>query len=194
MVKKRVAKIFKLKDEYGYISPYQLEKRAKSKLPTFRFRNRLHELRAIEGVYENTRYPDYPIHISCLYNDILRASDTHHFYSCFHADRSENIQPFLRCVHPDWAVIFVTDKSGKFMGRTWLRFNRRSHVDWTSKTEEAFEIFKMYGNKLEERDVKTLLEYLIKSRLNANIVEDKESGRQIRIKGGLSDDYLSFLD
>jgi hypothetical protein len=80
------------------------------------------------------------------------------------------------------------------MGRTWLRFNRRSHVDWTSKTEEAFEIFKMYGNKLEERDVKTLLEYLIKSRLNANIVEDKESGRQIRIKGGLSDDYLSFLD
>lgn len=201
MVKKRLDRIFKQEHLEAYWSAWARQKlQAKASLKNT-FKPRVPELRKLEGVYDNPSHPDYPIHISCRYNDILRCSDTTHFTSCFRPAGSERLQPWLRCVYPDWAVIFVADKSGKFIGRTWIRYF--SNLEWKtvyghddipsykSIRVETYQTYKIYGNKLWRSDVDKLLYNLVPS-IELTKSMDLITDRQVRYFGGCSDDYLSF--
>lgn len=170
-VKKRVDSIF-------HVSPWSYYNNAqKSKLPRYKFRPRIAELRGLEGIYDNPSFPDYPIHISCRFNDILRCGDTSNFVSCFRHEGEEKKQPFIRCAKNNWAIVFVTDKSGKYMGRTWISYER------TSFGYDYLNVYRMYGNKLRSDDVTALL---------YKLVATNSTGRQVRIYGGQSDDYIPF--
>ena len=57
--------------------------------------------------------------ISCKYNDLLRLADTKHYKSCFSGWRGAQQLRYL--ADPDIAVIYVPDKSGKFVWRALLR-------------------------------------------------------------------------
>jgi hypothetical protein len=177
-VNKRVEDIFRTNSWSGY---YENKHARMSKTPQYRFRPRRPELLSLEGIYPNPSYPDYFIHISCRFNDILRCSDTEHFTSCFAIGGVHKQQPFLRCVSRDWAIAFVVDKHGSFMGRIWIKYNPTTK-SWGSTYPESFNLYRAYGNKLREEDVRCILN---NSFLNT-------TGRQILINGGLSDDYIDF--
>jgi len=177
-VKRRVESIFPVcKNSWSYEFDYY----QKSKSPKFKFRPRVKELLVLEGKYDNPSFPDYPIRISCRFNDILRCSDTEHFTSCFRAGGMEKKQPFLRCVSRDWAIAFVTDKHGNFMGRIWIRYVSGTKSSFYNEPESIY-LYRVYGNKLREEDVRSILTKSLISQL----------GRQVLINGGLSDDYLPF--
>ena len=179
-VKKKVDTIFYVNKYWDYEGSERWLRAQKSKLPRYKFRPRIAELLAMEGVYDNPTYPDYKIHISCRFNDILRAGNTKHFVSCFRNDSEERIQPFLRCVKDNWAVMFVTDKGGQFMARCWIKYNR---LDPEMYGSDYLYLYRRYGNKLGENDVYSLLNKLTMS---------LTPGRQVQIVGGQSDDYLFF--
>jgi hypothetical protein len=161
-VQRRVKDIFPI---VRWEDSYQRKRRLRSKSPEYKFRPRHATLLAMEGIYDNPSFPDFKIHISCRFNDILRAGDTHHFFSCFGPANGENKQPFLRCVDPNWAVIFVTDKKGTFMGRVWIElvpasefWNNTSNT-WNKRDE--YKLGRNFGNKLGRKDVYNLVESLL---------------------------------
>jgi hypothetical protein len=61
--------------------------------------------------------------LSCRFNDLLRLSDTPHFKSCFDYDSEffRGAQMFKYSADPDIAVVYVPDKSGKFLWRALIR-------------------------------------------------------------------------
>jgi hypothetical protein len=200
-VKKRVATIFHRELAESYYGDFVKQKLAAANSLRYRFKPRVPELRGLEGVYENPTHPTYPIHISCRFNDILRAGDSKNFFSCFRPKGSERLQPFLRCSSNEWAIIFVRDKSGKFMGRTWLNYSTKEYGKWVydhnniptleSKKRDTYSTYKIYGNKLEANDVRNLLYKLIPS-LGLTNPNDLTTGRQVQYMGGCADDYLPF--
>lgn len=102
------------------------------------FVERVPQLRAIEGWYGEgvDRFK-----LSCRFNDILRCSEfndkSQHFNSCFREGGQHEIQPRLRCFDPTWAIIYMPDKHGNFLGRCF--------VQWK---DGKLKIGKIYGNKL----------------------------------------------
>ncbi len=124
------------------------------------FQPRVPELRALEGWYQA---PLYRFKVSCAFNDILRCSRTSHFNSCFR-DKGEYSgrehgwgvreaagvhyqQPLRRCYDPNWAIIYLPDKRGDFLGRCFLRLNYR----------HDFELGRIYGNNLTYTDIITAI-------------------------------------
>ena len=97
---------------------------------------RIPELLALEGWYG-------PFKLSCRFNDILRASNSKHFISCFRKGGTHEKQREKRCVNPHWAVIYVPDRSGNFIGRAF--------VCWK---DNILEVSKIYGNKLDFKIIK----------------------------------------
>ena len=121
------------------------------------FRERVPELRRLEGWYDPMNgAPKFKI--SCKFNDLLRCSRTLHFKSCFrgaHEGYSQESyarvlngehykQPLYRCLHPDWAIAYVPDKYGDFMGRVFIRWNAE---------EKRYEFSGLRGNGLSNEDV-----------------------------------------
>lgn len=128
------------------------------------FIQRIPELLKLEGWYEveatkeAPMLPAYRFKISCRFNDILRCSSfprgkPRHFHSCFDNSykgmglRGEHfLQPIRRCYDPTWAIAYVPDKHGNFLGRAWIRL-----------VNGQFQIGRVYGNKLLCNDVKDKL-------------------------------------
>lgn len=77
--------------------------------------------------------------LSCRHKDILRISESNHFHSCFNSWRG--IQKLRYLADPDIAVLYIPDKSGKFIWRALVRliFN---------PLEKGYALFlyKWYGN------------------------------------------------
>ena len=188
-VKKRVDNVFEeVKDSYWNHYAYLAYRKSLS--PKMKFRPRVAELRNLEGIYDNPSYPDFPIHISCRFNDILRCSDTKHFHSCFNPEGSENKQPFLRCVSPNWALIFVTDKAGKVMGRTWISFHSikalYNFYGSSRYNKDEYWLYRLYGNKLGESDVYRIVEEKLLS-----LYVNGQTG-DFKLRGGQPDSYIAY--
>ncbi len=79
------------------------------------------EVLALEGWYDA---PGYKFKISCRFADILRCSSFNgkdqHFKSCFAPRGMHQDQPRLRCTSPGWAIAYLPDKHGNFMGRAFV--------------------------------------------------------------------------
>ena len=110
------------------------------------FQPRVPQLRKLEGWYDAERLPHFKI--SCRYKDILRCAEfngkTEHFTSCFRSGRfsAHPEQPRLRCYDPTWAIAYVPDKHGNFMGRAWIRF-----------AYGCYEVGRVHGNNLTVKDL-----------------------------------------
>jgi hypothetical protein len=76
------------------------------------FKPRLPELLAIEGNYNG-------IILSCRHKDILRASVTNHFHSCFAPDGPYAIMPTLYCYRPEVCIIGIKDRKGSWQARVF---------------------------------------------------------------------------
>lgn len=140
-----------------------------------RFIPRCPELLAIEGDYGDFK-------LSCRHRDILRASDTNHFVSCFRPAGLHNLTLLKYCSEVDnVAVIFKCDKSGKFKSRAFVMFSP-AYVSYqvvpnngTYRIVPAeLVIQKVYGNGLNNESI----EYILKSK----------TGYEVRSTGG--DHYL----
>ena len=117
-------------------------------------------LRALEGWYHT---PTYSFKLSCQFKDILRCSEfnrkTKHFTSCFSRDRMHAEQPRYRCFNPNWAIIYVPDKHGNFLGRAFVHLEREVKSDEDSKQRPPqggwqLVIDRIYGNKLDIEDIR----------------------------------------
>ncbi len=148
---------------------------------------RVQELRALEGWYQA---PLYKFKVSCSFNDILRCSRTSHFSSCF-KDEGEytgtqhgwvargvglhHTQPLKRCYDSNWAIIYVPDKRGDFLGRCFLRFVPSGSLYTTDFSEhrsigDQFHLGRIYGNALTYKDIITAI-----PQLNSTVQGAKDS-------------------
>lgn len=59
------------------------------------------------------------IKLSCKWNDIMRAADSKHFRSCFQPGKIYRTQPVKRLSYPSWAVIYLPDRAGNILARTY---------------------------------------------------------------------------
>ena len=82
--------------------------------------------------------------ISCRFNDLLRLSDTPHFGSCFAYDSKvfRGTQMFKYVADPDVAVVYVPDKSGKFLWRALIRLC----VSKDNSNKVCLVLYRSYGN------------------------------------------------
>jgi len=117
-------------------------------MPTHKaFIPRVPELLALEGWYDTGTYK---FKLSCRFKDILRCSEfngkTQHFISCFARGQSYSDQPRKYCYDPTWAIAYVPDKHGNFMGRVF--------VQWKNG---KLNIEKVYGNRLASNDIKNIM-------------------------------------
>jgi hypothetical protein len=83
---------------------------------------------------------DVTFKISCRHNDLVRLAETSHYESCFKGWRG--VQQLRYLADPDLAVVYVPDKSGKFMWRSLIRLM----IDPQNPNGFAFAIYKPYGN------------------------------------------------
>lgn len=91
---------------------------------------------------------------SCRYKDILRCSRTKHFKSCYAPDYNGVLtvdQPRRRCVNPWWAIVYVPDKRGDFMGRCFVELSFNSF-------RPTLTLYGLYGNQLFRDDIQNVLE------------------------------------
>lgn len=99
-----------------------------------------------------------PFKLSCRYRDLLRCTvfngHSEHFHSCFAPNSVHREQPFIRCEDDRWAIIYVPDKHGNFMGRAFIH----QPYNWeTSSYAERLIVDKIYGNGLNFEDIKESL-------------------------------------
>lgn len=113
------------------------------------FVKRRPELLELEGWYE---MPTYKFKFSCRYHDILRCSEfldkPRHFMSCFRQEGTYSEQPLLRCLNPNWAIIYTPDKHGNFLGRCFVSWQENRVCG-----SGYLVINKVYGNLLDVKDV-----------------------------------------
>ena len=116
---------------------------------TIRFQPRVPILRAIEGWHE---IDGIRVKVSCRFRDILRCSEfnnkTRHFTSCFRKEGVHNAQPLRRCQDPTWAIVYLPDKHGNFMGRCFIRWIEKSNT---------LEIGRVYGNRLTQDQIRLIM-------------------------------------
>lgn len=63
--------------------------------------------------------------LSCRHNDILRAGDSPHYKSCFRVNGVNASQPaHYATSDPDIAIVYVPDKAGNFLFRSYVRLVR----------------------------------------------------------------------
>ena len=144
-----------------------------------RFVRRRPELLALEGWYD---IGSYKFKFSCRYNDILRCSEfldkPEHFHSCFGKDGGHAIQPILRCLDRNWAIVYTPDQHGNFMGRAFAHWiEARGPWAIAGVQNDFLEIDKRYGNRLNVEDI-----CLIMKKLN---VECRTSGSDTYLSSGL---------
>jgi hypothetical protein len=106
--------------------------------------------------------------ISCRHRDILRASTSKHFRSCYSKDGINRHIPARLCTNPDIAIVGEKDKAGDWLWRAFIRYSRVSidyveprydaYDDWiretyskhnppmSKETRGRIEMFRIYGN------------------------------------------------
>ena len=100
-------------------------------------------LRRLEGWYLVDRRK---IKFSCRYNDIRRCSafprgKPIHFYSCYNPlDGVFSKRPIRLCQQNNWAIIYMPDKHGNFLGRCFVEFG------WTKFCIPTLIFHRYYGN------------------------------------------------
>jgi hypothetical protein len=118
------------------------------------FVKRSPELLALEGWYDTG---DYKFKLSCRFRDILRCSTfngkTEHFQSCFMWGWTHSDQPRRRCIRPNWAIVYVPDKHGNFLGRAFAHLEPDNYNPGTA----VLVIDKIHGNRLSYADIERLL-------------------------------------
>lgn len=112
-----------------------------------RFATRIPELLKIEGWYSipylfDKRGNNRKIKLSCRWKDILRASDSKHFRSCFSFNGCYKEQPILRLQNPNWAVIIMLDESGDVAARAYCELIKNG----TNRNKLL--VSRVYGNYL----------------------------------------------
>jgi hypothetical protein len=124
--------------------------------------------------------------ISDRYNDLLRLADTSHFDSCLKPDRQGDKVPRKLLQSPDFGVMYIPDKSGKFMGRTIF------------KAGPEYQIYRCYGTLSFELATKVLhqLDKVVHTNLE-DIVSVMNYGREQqagRLIGPVRRNDLDFLN
>lgn len=126
---------------------------------TTAFVKRRPELLALEGWYDG---PGYRFKLSCRFKDILRCSEFNdkpeHFRSCFASGSLHENQPTLRCMDPNWAIIYTPDIHGNFLGRCFVHYEGENR--YATEPRLQLVIDKIYGNKLKFEDIKMKLFYI----------------------------------
>jgi hypothetical protein len=135
--------------------------------PTQLFKRRVPQLLALEGWYDVDG--KYQFKLSCRFRDILRCSEFNgkitHFTSCFRKGDCWSNQPALRCLDPNWAVIYTPDKHGNFMGRAFVRWeeSKNGQEQGTSRSGGRLVVDKVYGNRLKIEDITMKINVLVHS-------------------------------
>jgi len=133
------------------------------------FIRRRPELLALEGWYDVVGLGGpthgqiiYRFKFSCRYKDILRCSTfldkPRHFMSCFGKGGGHDEQPYLRCLNPNWAIVYTPDIHGNFMGRAFV------HLEENNERKRLI-VDKIYGNRLDYDDLRRIL-------IMKNIIDD----------------------
>lgn len=101
-------------------------------------------LRKLEGWY-TTKYGSFKL--SCRFKDILRSGKWNghkqNFISCFAADSAYPEQRHKRCRNSRWALVYVPDKHGNYIGRAWIE----------QRGLRTIVVYPVYGNKLDYFDI-----------------------------------------
>lgn len=122
------------------------------------FVKRRPELLALEGWYDTGTYK---FKLSCRYRDILRCSEfngkTTHFTSCFRKGGWHEDQPRRRCLDPNWAIVYVPDKHGNFLGRAFVHLEEKNESTAQGAT---LVVDKIYGNRLKFEDITMLIRHI----------------------------------
>jgi hypothetical protein len=152
-----------------------------------RFVERVAMLRALEGWYflparsetlyngQVVEYYERRIKLSCKWKDIVRASESKHFTSCFSVDGCHNLQSILRLYQPTWAVIYMPDRAGNVQCRVYCEFTT-SHesesvlncscsmckrTEKVVKKEEKLWLSRVYGNGFSISELKLSLQNVV---------------------------------
>lgn len=116
-----------------------------------KFVKRRPELLALEGWYDTGVYK---FKLSCRFKDILRCSEfldkPKHFTSCFRQGGLHEAEPRLRCLNPNWAVVYVPDKHGNFLGRAFIHYEEKYNE---FAPGPLLVLDKIYGNTLKTEDI-----------------------------------------
>jgi len=88
--------------------------------------------------------------LSCRYNDLLRLAETKHYKSCFSGNLGKQQLHFLS--DPDVALLYVPDKSGKYL---WRRLVRLMMEDKPPYNYCLF-VYKAYGNSNDRLILQTM--------------------------------------
>ena len=95
--------------------------------PTAKFIPRIPELLKLEGWY--SLQDGRRIKLSCRWKDLLRASNTKHFTSCFSFSCCYKEQPLMRMKSPEWLVIMLLDLAGNVQARAYCYLKgKKLHV------------------------------------------------------------------
>ena len=63
----------------------------------------------------------YDVKISCRYADFLRVGETKHYITCFRPEGSFSDGALINIHDPNMAIAFISDRSGKFQWRSFIR-------------------------------------------------------------------------